>query len=332
MGTIFRSLAAVGCGAMMAFAAFGDVSHAEGVGSDQDYSYGASPRARAPLDLRQSPSTASRPAVIERALALRGRSVADESEASAAPQPNVAAAQTAERPGWLEQERVGAPYQAHGAWFVPAAEPGYSETGVASWYGDKFHGRPTASGEVFDQTALSAAHPTLPLPSLVQVTNLATGAEVIVRVNDRGPFTQGRIIDVSRRAAEVLGFVGAGEARVHVRYLGPAPRRVGDVSEAGPQPAPRATAPTQRAAQHAAGEGRYVVQVGAFGAAANATRAQQRVRAAGAARIEVSRAGARTVHKVQVGPWASRAEAEAAQRRIADLGFDDALIVAVAQR
>jgi rare lipoprotein A len=110
---------------------------------------------------------------------------------------------------------------------APAAEPGYEQVGTASWYGAGFQGRRTANGETFDPNALTAAHRTLPVPSLVRVTNLANGREVIVRVNDRGPFAAARMIDVSRAAAEVLGFVRAGHARVHIRYLGPAPRRIG---------------------------------------------------------------------------------------------------------
>ena len=105
----------------------------------------------------------------------------------------------------------------------PVAQPGFEERGIASWYGDEFHGQPTANGEIFDMTALSAAHPTLPLPSLVQVTNLSNNREVVVRVNDRGPFEPNRMIDLSKRAADELGFLVEGEAKVSVRYLGPAP-------------------------------------------------------------------------------------------------------------
>ncbi|MES1197183.1 MAG: septal ring lytic transglycosylase RlpA family protein [Pseudomonadota bacterium] len=145
---------------------------------------------------------------------------------------------------WLEQERVGAPYQVNGKLYVPAAEPGYSQTGIASWYGPTFHGQATASGETYDQEAMTAAHPTLPIPSLVQVTNLENGREVILRVNDRGPFVGDRVIDVSHRAAEVLGFDQTGRARVNVRYLGPAPRHVAadGVGPGGPDAAPAPTA------------------------------------------------------------------------------------------
>jgi rare lipoprotein A len=97
-----------------------------------------------------------------------------------------------------------------------------AEEGVASWYGDPFHGRQTANGEIFDQHALTAAHPTMPLPSLARVTRLDTGASVIVRINDRGPFTGGRVIDLSRAAAEAIGMIDLGVAEVRVEALGPA--------------------------------------------------------------------------------------------------------------
>lgn len=127
------------------------------------------------------------------------------------------------RPG----EKIGAPYEVNGVWYVPARQEDYRETGVASWYGPDFHGRPTANGETFDQHALSAAHTTLPLPSLVRVTNLENGRAMTLRVNDRGPFVDGRIIDVSRAAARELGFISQGTARVRVEYVGAAPREGG---------------------------------------------------------------------------------------------------------
>lgn len=116
------------------------------------------------------------------------------------------------------------PYQIRGRWYHPQEDPDYQEVGMASWYGDRFHGRPTATGETFDMNALTAAHKTLPLPGLVEVTNLETGRTVILRVNDRGPFVDGRIIDLSRGAARELGLLERGVGRVRVRYLGRAPR------------------------------------------------------------------------------------------------------------
>lgn len=271
-------------------------------------------------------------------------------------------------PDWLERERVGPPYEANGQWYVPTPEPGYAETGVASWYGPAFHGQRTASGEVFDQEALTAAHPTLPIPSLVQVTNLENGREVIVRVNDRGPFVGGRLIDLSRRSAEVLGFEDQGQARVHVRYLGPAPRRVNADGAAAPAtpPAP----PVAPAASAHVGEGpapllppsaqndddgddmlagapsgddagrppatyappatgAYVVQVGAFSDPSNAQRVRNEVQAAGPVTVDVRRAAdGRELFRVRVGPFQTQAEADVARRTLADLGYGEAVIAA----
>lgn len=119
--------------------------------------------------------------------------------------------------------KIGTPYEIEGEWYYPQEDPKYDNTGIASWYGPKFHGRRTANGEIFDMDLLTAAHPTLPMPIRAKVTNLENGKSVIVRVNDRGPFAKDREIDMSRRAAEVLGFREKGTARVRVQYLGRAP-------------------------------------------------------------------------------------------------------------
>lgn len=119
--------------------------------------------------------------------------------------------------------KVGKPYKINGRWYRPAVDTAYDQTGVASWYGDDFHGRPTANGEIFNMREMTAAHTTLPLPSLVEVTNLENGRQAVVRVNDRGPFAKNRIIDLSRAAARRLGFEKQGLAKVRVRYLSPAP-------------------------------------------------------------------------------------------------------------
>jgi len=116
------------------------------------------------------------------------------------------------------------PYQVGGRWYYPKEQPGYVEVGVASWYGAGHHGKATATGEIFDQWEITGAHKTLPLPCIVEVTNLDNGKTIRVRVNDRGPFVDGRIIDLSRAAAEKLGFDRKGLTRVRVRYLGPAGR------------------------------------------------------------------------------------------------------------
>jgi rare lipoprotein A len=119
--------------------------------------------------------------------------------------------------------RVGSPYVVAGRVYVPEDNPHYHAEGIASWYGSDFHGRATANGEIFDAESISAAHPTLPLPSYVRVTNLSNGRSLIVRVNDRGPYAHNRIIDVSTKAAHLLGFYDRGTVPVRVEYVGRAP-------------------------------------------------------------------------------------------------------------
>ena len=115
--------------------------------------------------------------------------------------------------------KIGIPYQIQGTWYYPKEQPDYDETGVASWYGPTFYGKHTANGEVFDANALTAAHRTLPMPVNVRVTNLDNGRSIVVRVNDRGPFAKGRIIDLSEHAAELLGYKQAGTAKVRVTFV-----------------------------------------------------------------------------------------------------------------
>lgn len=119
--------------------------------------------------------------------------------------------------------KLGTPYVVAGVRYVPRDQPNYDATGIASWYGRDFHGRLTANGEIYDMDAMTGAHPTLPLPSMVRVTNLENGRSAIVRINDRGPYKRGRIIDLSARAATRLDIVRRGTARVRVQYIGPAP-------------------------------------------------------------------------------------------------------------
>lgn len=119
--------------------------------------------------------------------------------------------------------RIGKPYTVGGRVYVPEENTNYREEGMASWYGDDFHGRLTANGEIFDMASLTAASPTLPMPCYARVTNLGNGKSLIVRVNDRGPYHGNRLIDVSNRAAELLEFKGHGVARVRVEYVGRAP-------------------------------------------------------------------------------------------------------------
>jgi rare lipoprotein A len=127
--------------------------------------------------------------------------------------------------------KIGAPYKIAGRWYTPTEDPNYDRQGRGSWYGTDFHGRKTANGEVFDMNALTAAHPTLPLPSYVYVTNLTNNRTLLVRVNDRGPYANDRIIDMSRASARALGFETQGIAQVRVKYAGRAPLDGNDYHE-----------------------------------------------------------------------------------------------------
>ena len=126
--------------------------------------------------------------------------------------------------------QLGAPYVVGGRTYVPTNDPHYRAEGLASWYGEDFHGRLTANGEVYDMQGISAAHPTMPLPSYARVTNLKNGRSIIVRVNDRGPYHQNRVIDLSTKAAHLLDFYGDGLAQVRVEYVSPAPLEGSDDS------------------------------------------------------------------------------------------------------
>ena len=210
------------------------------------------------------------------------------------------------------------PYQIRGRWYRPAEQPGYDETGVASWYGDAFNGKPTATGERFDMQALTAAHKTLPLPCLVEVTNVATGRRLIVRVNDRGPFVDDRILDLSRGSAEALGLLNAGLGQVRVRYLGPAPRLGGNGvqyarASRSPAPPPATAEPSSV----------YWIQAGAF----SDRRAAGHVAARLGERASVSETGSGQLLRVVIGPWANANAAETARQAVIARGYPDALLI-----
>src|SRR5271154_637188 len=140
--------------------------------------------------------------------------------------------------------KTGQPYQVNGVWYYPSDDLNYDETGIASWYGPNFQEKLTANGEIFDQNAISAAHKTLPLPCVVQVTNLDNGRTIEVRINDRGPFVGTRIIDLSRRAAQLLGFEQNGTAKVRVKVLVPESIQAASIARAGSGAVAAAEAPS----------------------------------------------------------------------------------------
>jgi rare lipoprotein A len=219
--------------------------------------------------------------------------------------------------GGSGEQKIGRPYTIAGRTYVPARDDDYDEIGVSSWYGPNFHGLPTANGETFDQNALSAAHTTLPIPSMIEVTNLENGRSAVLRLNDRGPFADDRILDVSRAAAIQLGFQQQGLARVRVRYLGP-PEGVAPAGTVAPSRIYASNDPSVR----------YRVQAGAFSRRDNAEALRRRLASAGDVRIEDARSAGRRIYRVFVGNGLARSEADSISRSLSRYGVHDARIVA----
>ncbi|WP_272906838.1 septal ring lytic transglycosylase RlpA family protein [Hyphobacterium sp. SN044] len=250
----------------------------------------------------------------------------------AAPSPSVT--QPA-RPSGRIEPRVGNPYQINGRTYVPAFDDSYDRTGIASWYGPGFHGRLTASGEVFDENLMTAAHTTLPIPSLVEVTNLENGRTVVLRLNDRGPFADDRIIDLSRAAATELGFIGQGLAQVRVRYLGPvdgpgvsAPPVIFTASNTGDDPIAAQVLADMRANGETT-QRLVTIQAGSFTDRDNAQALQARLEPRGDAWIEEAIVNGQTVFRVLLGQWENRAEAEMTRTALRTDGIFDARVVSL---
>lgn len=237
---------------------------------------------------------------------------------------NLAKEVTPEKPAGTY--KVGNPYQIKGVWYYPAEDPYYDETGIASWYGDPFHGRQTANGEIYDMNDLTAAHKTLPMPVYVRVINLENGRALILRVNDRGPFVEGRIIDVSRRAAQLLGFQDEGIARVRVQVVDPET----GIEYARQDPtAPQPETPAESAVEltsKAATTGIYV-QVGAFSAADNAQRVSDSLVAIGHVQIFRTVVDGNPYYRVRLGPFDTTQAAEATRANAAARGYPEAIVV-----
>lgn len=234
--------------------------------------------------------------------------------------------------------KIGKPYKIGGNWYYPKEDPNYDQTGYASWYGPNFHGRPTANGERFDMNELSAAHKTLPMPSHVLVTNLDNGRSLRLRVNDRGPFAKGRILDVSRRAAQLLGFEKRGVARVRVQYV----KGDGSLARAGQPTSPRRqaanvrppvsppstnTQPRQPSQLPPLGEAVNWIQIGAFSSYENASALKKRLTGFGVVTIELTETYAGNLYRIRVGPFADRALADRTLQRVRARGFKEARVM-----
>lgn len=233
--------------------------------------------------------------------------------------------------------KVGNPYQIAGRWYHPKEDKNYNQTGIASWYGLDFHGRRTANGEIYDMDALSAAHPTLPMPTYARVTNVASGKSIVVRINDRGPYAHDRIIDLSKRAAEELDFTRNGTARVRVQYMGRAPLNGDDdwqtvVQRANDNPVERArtAAPVQASTApqtpSLGGQAQYV-QAGSFRDRASADRLRQQLAGVGDVSITPANVGNLTYYRVRVGPFADAGQAESARAMVEARGIPGPRVV-----
>ena len=250
--------------------------------------------------------------------------------------------------------KVGKPYKIAGEWYYPRENTKYDNIGTASWYGPKFQGRRTANGEIFDMNLLTAAHPTLPMPVMVQVTNLENGRSMKLRVNDRGPFKKNREIDLSRRAAEILGFKDKGTARVRVKYLHRAPlyNQRGQLisgNESDSFVFDKPYTPTRDRYVSAApivevetksldGQNlpskqsilpkqKYYVQLGVFSQKDSAEALRQKLSQIGQVEVSELTSGDRQLYRVRVGPVNSRVDANILVDDVLDNGHQDAFIL-----
>lgn len=262
--------------------------------------------------------------------------------------------------------KIGKPYQVAGIWYYPKENFDYNETGLASWYGDKFHGRKTANGEIYDQNQLTAAHKTLPMPVMARVTNLENGKQVVVRINDRGPFVRGRIIDLSAHAADLLDFKTSGVAKVRVQYIGKASKETRIVAKAVTHKAERRVeaaapinvvdsdelAPLNGAAQAAelrsapkvdtsqfseysqgptGSETNIYVQAGSFQMRDNAIRLKSSLERSGykksGVEIRTARVNGIQFYRVQIGPLAVVDTADQMLEQVLNAGYAGARII-----
>ena len=201
-------------------------------------------------------------------------------------------------------------------YYVMKSSTGFVESGIASWYGNKFHGKRTSSGETYDMYAMTAAHKTLPLPTYIEVTNLANRRKVIVRVNDRGPFHENRIIDLSYSAASKLGIIANGTGLVEIRSIDPANY-------------PEKSAPIRTVSLEKGGVSSFYIQVGAFSQLVNAEELQKKLGSIGEHLVNISQAviEGRTLYRVRIGPLVSVDNADKIVDQLAQLGISEHQVV-----
>ena len=219
--------------------------------------------------------------------------------------------------------KIGNPYQIMGRWYYPKEDYSYSEVGVASWYGDDFHAKRTANGEKYDMNTLTAAHRTLPLPSIVRVTNLENGRSLVVRVNDRGPYAKERIIDISKRGAQLLGYQTKGTAKVKVEIMP-------DESRALKAALLNQKIPTnqeQIEKKKIKSVTSHYVQVGSFRQKDLALTTEEKLQKFGKTQIAEADVNGATYYRVRLGPIESEQKAQDMLNRVYSSGFHDARII-----
>lgn len=254
--------------------------------------------------------------------------------------------------------KVGKPYQIKGDWYYPKEDYSYDESGIASWYGADFHQLKTANGEIYNKNELTAAHKTLPMPSLARVTNLDNGRAIVVRVNDRGPFSGARVIDVSQRSAQLLGFEKQGTAKVRVQVLADESKAIAEAMRTYGGPSPAATDSLVASAQQppsspftasnasvevmtldsvkpvaeyrqlpVTGKNQIFVQAGAFTNIGNAQKLQQGLKKIGLVNVVEALVKGVKYYRVRVGPLDSVALADKTLKTVLGSGADNARII-----
>jgi len=224
--------------------------------------------------------------------------------------------------------KIGNPYKIMGKWYYPKEDYSYSEVGMASWYGKDFHAKKTANGETYDMNTLTAAHRTLPLPSIVRVTNLENGRSLVLRVNDRGPYAKDRIIDISKRGAQLLGYQTKGITKVRVEIMEEESKalkaamlgkKVPDISEI---PVMKTSSSDENSTNTA-----YYVQAGSFSQKDLADNLYTRLCKFGKGVVKEANISGVIFYRVRIGPFSYREEAEVMLNQIRDYGIYDAKIV-----
>ena len=246
--------------------------------------------------------------------------------------------------------KVGKPYQIAGKWYYPEEDYDYVETGTASWYGKDFHAKYTANGEIYDMNTLTAAHRTLPLPSIVRVTNLENGRSLVLRVNDRGPYAKNRIIDVSKRAAQLLGFQTQGTAKVRVDLLEDESKELKAALLNEPMPTRYETPKTtpvytqninvpkkqievfkvsepQIAYNPQTNGKQYFVQAGAFSKSESANSLSKKLTQFGNVKIAEADVNGKRFYRVRLGPYSFEEEAKVALAKVKNYGIQNASVV-----